>query len=138
MGIFLHCKVKLSEIMAVQREAYAKYVQFTKEKKENPIIQEGHAVKKSDEYYDALIAEAKEDLKPVELSRVILPQYAIVRIISSTYITAESSLTSGKNYILIGEVAQQPGTVLVLDPENNTIHTGPVDWFEIVPVTELN
>lgn len=68
------------------------------------------------------LASYRRALQPVTVADVTLPKLPLVRSIGSL-----------NQAVLIGEIAQSPGQVLLFDIEHNTLTIGSVDTLEICP-----
>ena len=88
------------------------------------------------------IEEYKERLKPQNLSLVHLPQLPLVRLDPNAPENGPdyqqyNVFDPKKTYLCLGEIAQMPGHVVILDYRTGQIFSGyHTERFEIIPVSE--
>lgn len=93
--------------------------------------------------FDSL-QEYQERLKPIPLGRIHLPQLPFVRLDPNDPENQPEHMKkynqpfdAKKTYICLGEIAQMPGHVVVLDYITGEIYSGyHTERFEIIPVNE--
>jgi hypothetical protein len=80
------------------------------------------------------IANFKEKLKPVNLIEIHLPQLPLVKVAENA---SGYGLKKGDVYVVLGEIAQMPGHVVVLNHNTGEVKSGyHTENFEIIPVNE--
>ncbi len=69
-------------------------------------------------------------LNAVPLSDVELPKLPMVRL------KEDGTFDGGVRWVVLGEVAQSPGKVLLLNMKDGAIEVSPSETLELVPPTE--
>lgn len=139
-----HAKLDIMEVLRVQRDAKRK-LDEAEAHLENPIKQVGHVLKNIREELTTEIEELQEELNPICLSKVKMPQAIFVRLTRDAMFyrslfskEAPKSVNKDSIFILVGEMAQNWGHVVVQDLNTaEFFYNIEADRFEIIPPHEL-
>lgn len=134
-------KINLEDL--IKDQEYADNNLFDAENKSGLYDKSKEFFENEEEYEQSrieIIQESKERLRPRSLTEIHLPQIILVRLDmnskenSSEYI---KPFEKDKTYVCLGEIAQMPGHVVVMDYQNGEIYSGYHSTrFEIIPVNE--
>lgn len=141
-----HAKIDIMEVLRVQRDAKRKLDETELQLAEHPVKQVGHVMKSMRAELTAEIEALRDELEPICLSKVMMPQTIFVRLTKDGMFyrslfdnEAPKSVDKDSVFILVGEMAQNWGHVVVQDLSTGEFfYNIEADRFEIIPPHELN
>lgn len=139
-----HAKLDIMEVLRVQRDAKTQ-LDEAETRLGNPVKQIGNVLKNMKNDIAAEIEILQEELEPICLSKVKMPQAIFVRLTNDGLFArslfskeAPKSVDKDSIFLLVGEMAQHWGHVVVQDLETGEFfYNIESTRFEIIPPHEL-
>ncbi len=138
-------KLDIMEVLRVQRKAKKKLDETEAMLRDNPVKQVGNIFKNMKADLKIEVEKLQGELEPICLSKVKMPQTIFVRLTKDGVfhrslfgLEATKSVDKDSIFILVGEMAQNWGHVVVQDLKTGEFfYNIESDRFEIIPPHEL-